>query len=153
MTSDNERKYTSYELEVLAIVEALKKFRIYVLCSHFTIVTDCNAFVKTLNKKEISTHIARWALYLQDFDYATVLRTGSKMAHVDALCRNLCCMVIQDTVLHQLFKAQQTDEHITAIKTLLRDAPHEDFIIKNNILYKTINGVDLLLYLKLWKLT
>ena len=46
-------------------------------------------------------------------------------------------------MLNQLFKAQQIDKHIITIKTLLRDAPHENFIIKNYILYKTINGVDL----------
>ncbi|GFX67742.1 retrovirus-related Pol polyprotein from transposon 297 [Trichonephila clavipes] len=46
-TSDHERKYTSFELEVLAVVEALKKFRIYVLGTSFKIITDCDAFVKT----------------------------------------------------------------------------------------------------------
>ncbi|GFX88589.1 retrovirus-related Pol polyprotein from transposon 297 [Trichonephila clavipes] len=30
-TSETERKYTSYELEVLAIIEALKKFKVYIL--------------------------------------------------------------------------------------------------------------------------
>ncbi|GFY38162.1 transposon Ty3-G Gag-Pol polyprotein [Trichonephila inaurata madagascariensis] len=29
-TSETERKYTSYELEVLAIIEALKKFKVYI---------------------------------------------------------------------------------------------------------------------------
>ncbi|GFT34017.1 transposon Tf2-6 polyprotein [Trichonephila clavipes] len=29
--SETERKYTSYELEVLAIIEALKKFKVYIL--------------------------------------------------------------------------------------------------------------------------
>ncbi|GFV41415.1 retrovirus-related Pol polyprotein from transposon 297 [Trichonephila clavipes] len=38
-TSDHERKYTSFELEVLAVVEALKKFRIYVLETSFKIIT------------------------------------------------------------------------------------------------------------------
>ena len=33
--SDNERKYTSYEPEVLVIVEALKKFHIYALILPF----------------------------------------------------------------------------------------------------------------------
>ncbi|KAK9694785.1 RNase H-like domain found in reverse transcriptase [Popillia japonica] len=43
-TTPAERKYCSYELEVLAIVEALKKFRIYLLGHNFKIITDCNAF-------------------------------------------------------------------------------------------------------------
>ncbi|GFV19707.1 hypothetical protein TNCV_479331 [Trichonephila clavipes] len=51
-TSDHERKYTSFELEVLAVVEALKKFHIYVLGTSFKIITDCDALVKTLSKKK-----------------------------------------------------------------------------------------------------
>ncbi|GFT93116.1 hypothetical protein TNCV_4401021 [Trichonephila clavipes] len=86
-TSDHERKYTSFELEVLAVVEALKKFRIYVLGTSFKIITDCDALVKTLSKKELNPRIARWALYLQEYNYTIEHRTGSKMAHVDALSR------------------------------------------------------------------
>ncbi|GFS58946.1 hypothetical protein TNCV_68731 [Trichonephila clavipes] len=86
-TSDQERKYTSFELEVLAVVEALKRFRIYVLGTSFKIITDCDTLVKTLSKKELNPRIARWALYLQEFNYTIEHRTGSKMAHVDALSR------------------------------------------------------------------
>ncbi|GFV07868.1 retrovirus-related Pol polyprotein from transposon 17.6 [Trichonephila clavipes] len=58
-TSDHERKYTTFELEVLAVVEALKKFRIYVLGTSFKIITDSDALVKTLSKKELNPRIAR----------------------------------------------------------------------------------------------
>ncbi|GFX67330.1 retrovirus-related Pol polyprotein from transposon 17.6 [Trichonephila clavipes] len=36
---------------------------------HFKIVTDCSAFQKTMQKKELITRIARWALQLEEFDY------------------------------------------------------------------------------------
>ncbi|GBO12528.1 Retrovirus-related Pol polyprotein from transposon 17.6 [Araneus ventricosus] len=45
-TSPQEEKYSSYELEVLAIIEALKKFRNYLVGSKFRIITDCSAFQK-----------------------------------------------------------------------------------------------------------
>ncbi|GFU29237.1 hypothetical protein TNCV_4467891 [Trichonephila clavipes] len=47
-TSETERNYTSYELEVLAIIDALKKFKVYILGMPFKIITDCNAFTKTM---------------------------------------------------------------------------------------------------------
>ncbi|GFY16456.1 retrovirus-related Pol polyprotein from transposon 297 [Trichonephila clavipes] len=47
-TSEMERKYTSYEIEVLAIIESLKKFKVYILGMPFKIITDCNAFTKTM---------------------------------------------------------------------------------------------------------
>ncbi|GFU63830.1 retrovirus-related Pol polyprotein from transposon 297 [Trichonephila clavipes] len=143
-TSDHERKYTSFELEVLAVVEALKKFRISVLGTSFKIITDCDALVKTLSKKELNPRIARWALYLQEFNYTIEHRTGSKMAHVDALSRPPHCMLIQNSVHLQFLKAQQADDQITTIKTLLETTPHDNYIVKNKLLYKTVNGTDLL---------
>ena len=62
--TDSERKYTSYELEVLAVIEALKKFRVYLIGVKFKLVTDCNAFTKTPDKKDLSTRVARWILFL-----------------------------------------------------------------------------------------
>ncbi|GFU25653.1 transposon Ty3-I Gag-Pol polyprotein [Trichonephila clavipes] len=86
-TSETERKYTSYKLEVLAIIEALKKFKVYILGMPFKIITDCNAFTKTMSKKDLNTRIARWALNLQDYDYTILHRSGLQTAHVDALSR------------------------------------------------------------------
>ncbi|GFW38561.1 transposon Tf2-9 polyprotein [Trichonephila clavipes] len=143
-TSDHKRKYTSFELEVLVVVEALKKFRIYVLDTSFKIITDCDALVKTLSKKELNPRIARWALYLQEFNYTIEHRTGSKMALVDALSRPPHCMLIQNSVHLQFLKAQQADDQITTIKTLLETTPHDNYIVKNKLLYKTVNGTDLL---------
>jgi len=67
-TTDAEKKYHSYELEALAIMMAVKKFRIYLLSIKFKIITDCFAFQKTLSKVDISSKIARWALTLEEFD-------------------------------------------------------------------------------------
>ncbi|GFT09759.1 retrovirus-related Pol polyprotein from transposon 17.6 [Trichonephila clavipes] len=50
-TTPAEEKYSSYELEVLAVVNALKKFRTYLLGNHYKIITDCSAFQKTMDKK------------------------------------------------------------------------------------------------------
>lgn len=83
-----EAKYTSYELEVLAIVKALKRFRIYLLGFAFTIVTDCRAFTLTMNKKDLCVRVARWALLLEEFNYRIEHRPGRNMAHVDALSHN-----------------------------------------------------------------
>ncbi|XP_017888656.1 uncharacterized protein LOC108630103 [Ceratina calcarata] len=52
-TTPAEEKYPSYELEVLAIIKSLRKFRVYLLGIPFTIVTDCQAFALTMNKKDL----------------------------------------------------------------------------------------------------
>lgn len=47
-TTEAEQKLHLYELEILAIINALKKFRVYFQGIRFKIVTDCDAFRKTL---------------------------------------------------------------------------------------------------------
>ncbi|GFW78636.1 transposon Ty3-I Gag-Pol polyprotein [Trichonephila clavipes] len=103
-TNTAEEKYDSYELEVLAIINALK-FRVYLLGQHFKIVTDCSAFQKTMQKKDLITRIARWALQLEEFDYEIEHRAGSRMKHVDALSRYPVMMVCNDTLTSKLKKS------------------------------------------------
>ncbi|GBL78064.1 Retrovirus-related Pol polyprotein from transposon 297 [Araneus ventricosus] len=50
-TTAAEKKYSSYELEALAVIEAVKKFRVYLLGIPFKIVTDCSALEKLCKKK------------------------------------------------------------------------------------------------------
>ncbi|GBN55599.1 Retrovirus-related Pol polyprotein from transposon 297 [Araneus ventricosus] len=52
-TTDAAKKYSSYELEALAVIEAVKKFRVYLLGIPFKIVTDCSALEKTMQKKRL----------------------------------------------------------------------------------------------------
>ncbi|GFX83442.1 retrovirus-related Pol polyprotein from transposon 297 [Trichonephila clavipes] len=58
-TSETERKYTSYELKVLAIIEALKKFKVYILGMPFKIITDFNAFTKTMSLPRANGQVER----------------------------------------------------------------------------------------------
>ena len=68
-TTPVEQAYHSYEMEGLAIVRALAKFRVYLYGMHFKIVTDCKTFEQTLKKKDLAPRVARWALLLEQFDY------------------------------------------------------------------------------------
>ncbi|GFV85270.1 retrovirus-related Pol polyprotein from transposon 17.6 [Trichonephila clavipes] len=143
-TNTAEEKYDSYELEVLAIINALKKFRVYLLGQHFKIVTDCSAFQKTMQKKELITRIARWALQLKEFDYEIEHRAGSRMKHVDALSRYPVMMVCNDTLTSKLKNAQEEDDNIQTLKSLLEKQESEEFFERNGILYKYLNGRELI---------
>lgn len=67
-TTPAEAKYDSYKLEVLAIVKALRKFRVYLIGISFTIVTDCKAFMQAMKKRDVCAQVARWAFSLKIFD-------------------------------------------------------------------------------------
>lgn len=134
--SDAESKYCSYELEALAIIEGVKRFRVYLYGIHFTIVTDCQAFEMTLRKKDLCPKVARWVLYLDQFDYEVVHRAGAKMQHADALSRNPCMTIVTNSLQDQIRSAQQKDDGLRAICEILQNGSYSDYWLDNRLLYK-----------------
>lgn len=129
-TSPCEEKYHSYELETLAVVESLKKFRVYLLGKDFVVVTDCNALKATSAKKELLPRIGRWWLQLQEFTFTVQYRPGDRMRHVDALSRNPTTteMAPEETVMRieqadWVLSGQLTDEKIQNIREILKRPP------------------------------
>jgi len=84
---------SSHELEAKAVVEALKKFRVYLLGKTFKIFTDCAAFQQTMRKKDLTTRIARWALILEEYHYTIEHRPGSRSRLKHALSRYPVTMI------------------------------------------------------------
>ncbi|CAH2083323.1 unnamed protein product [Euphydryas editha] len=87
-TTPEEQKYHSYELETLAIITSLSRFRVYLVGIKFTILTDCNAIRSTFTKRDLVPRVARWWLQFQEYDCSIEYRPGARMSHVDALSRN-----------------------------------------------------------------
>ncbi|GFX28313.1 transposon Tf2-8 polyprotein [Trichonephila clavipes] len=143
-TPPQEEKYSSYELEVLAVIESLKKFRNYLVGNKFKIVTGCSAFQKTMSKKQLTPKIARWALFLEDFNYEIIHRPGKQMGHVDCLSRYPVMSITYDEITTKLANCQRNDEYINSLKTLLENKQINDFVVKNDVLYKIENDNDVL---------
>jgi len=137
-TTPAEQKYHSYELEVLAVVSALKKWRVYILGCKFKIVTDCKAFSMTMNKNDVPPRIARWAMFLQEFDYHIEHRAGTKLKHADALSR-VYCLMVESSLRHRIKEAQMRDSWIKAVRQALMAGEYEDFYIHGDILLKDPN--------------
>jgi hypothetical protein len=114
-------------------VEALKKFRVYLLGLHFKIVTHCSAYIKTLEKKDLATRVARWALLVSKYDYTIEHRFGSRMSHVDSLSRYPVCMPIQRSEFLLLLKAAQRDD--PDIRAVMDAAVAVKHAIKSGLLH------------------
>lgn len=139
-TTQEEQFLHSYELETMAVVLSLQKFRTYLIGIDFTVVTDCNALRSTLTKRDLIPKIARWWLMLQEFSFTIQYRPGHSMQHADALSRNpIACNdnldeveVFHISTNNWLHTVQMTDPRLKQIKTILETSSDDLKDITNN---------------------
>lgn len=146
-TSRYEEKMDSYLLEVLAVVKALKKFHSYLIGRKFKVISDCSAFKDTMKKKDVDRKVAGWVHDMQRYEFEVEHRKNEQMRHVDALSRLITSIISQeDNLCIKVKKLQGEDDELKHIRTILEQQkqPYNDYILRNGILYKYINGADLL---------
>lgn len=148
-TTAMEQNYHSFELEALAVVFSIQKFKVYVTGRKFTVVTDCSALRLAWSKRDLSPRIARWWLDLQEHNFEIEHRPGTSMAHVDALSRNPVNVThIEEKDL--IDALQEGDEGIQSIIANLKleiqagknktDGLNKDYKIVNERLYRRVDG-------------
>lgn len=146
--SKHEVNYHSYELETLAIVYALGRFRTYLAGIPFTIVTDCNSLVMTFQKKDVNSRIARWVWEFEKFNYKIKHRSGEQMKHADALSRNISMVayISSHDLYHQLNATQNRDVMIKNLKETLETSESPPYEMHNGIVYRKSKENKLLFY-------
>lgn len=83
----HEINYSISEKECLGVIFALKTFRVYLIGTEFTIVTDHSALAWLMSIKDPVGRLARWAIYIQGYNFVIIHRKGSTHSNVDALSR------------------------------------------------------------------
>ena len=87
-----EKKYSTNELELLAVVWATEHFRNYIYGRYFTVISDHKALLTLLNSspkgnKTFFSRLNRWYDRLVPYDFKVEHRQGSKMGMADYLSR------------------------------------------------------------------
>ena len=82
-----QQLYTVSEKECYAVVYALKKYRHYLIYKHFILYTDHNPLEYCLSFHNPNSRIARWGVFLQEYNYTIKYKPGSKHNNVDTLSR------------------------------------------------------------------
>lgn len=85
--SPRQKVYSITELECLAAVASVKKFRAFVEGQPFKIVTDHASLKWLMQQRDLSGKLARWSLKLQAFDFEIEHRRGVDNVVPDALSR------------------------------------------------------------------
>lgn len=134
----------------MAVVFALRYFRVYLLGLTFKVVTNCNALRTTFTKKDLLPRVGRWWLEVQEFTFDIEYRAGTRMAHVDALSRNplpiLEIAYVDVTEDDWVTAAQLQDEQLARIRKILEDRDRkpetkhyfEEYVLKNNKVYRRL---------------
>lgn len=92
----HELKHTSVEKEAYAIVEALRKWKHFLINQHFTLVTDQKpvSFMFGTNPSKVKNDkIMRWRLELSPLSYTILYRPGKENVVPDTLSRAPCSSV------------------------------------------------------------
>lgn len=105
--SKSEQRHSSIEKEAYAIVEALKKWRHFLIGRHFQLITDQRSVSFMFNTKHSSKikneKILRWRLELACYSYDITYRPGKENKVADAFSR--VCSASDGGKLFDLHKA------------------------------------------------
>lgn len=102
-----ELNYPIYDKEFLAIVNAFKEFRHYLLGSQHKVkvYTDHKNISHFATTQKLCGRQLRYAEYLSEFDYVIIHRKGSENGRADAISRRSDFkteqVIVQDQILHQ----------------------------------------------------
>jgi hypothetical protein len=152
-TTVYEQNMTAYELETLAVVTSLQRFRVYLIGREFKVITDCNSLRATFLKRDLIPRVARWWIALQEYNFTVEYKPGTAMCHVDALSRNAVQSsadnggvqhnIMSVTGADWLTTAQQADSTIQQTIAVL-NGPNlrevtdimQNYIVKDSKLYR-----------------
>ena len=65
----HERNYPIHDLELVAVVFALKMWRNYLFCSKFEVFSDHKCLKYLFSQKELNMRQRRWLEFLKDYDF------------------------------------------------------------------------------------
>jgi transposase InsO family protein len=101
-----ERTHSSVEKEAYSIVEATRKWRHYLLGTHFKLITDQRSVSFMYDNKHVgkikNDKIQRWRIELSQYSYDVVYRPGSQNKAADALSRAFCSVTSSDSDLKRI---------------------------------------------------
>jgi hypothetical protein len=86
---EHERNYFTHDLEMVAIIHALKMWRHYIMGRKFLLLTDNSGVKYPFNQPNLNARQARWLAFLREFDFEVRHIKGKENKVVDALSRRI----------------------------------------------------------------
>jgi len=100
----HERNYPTYDLELVAIVFALKIWRHYLYGAQFRVFSDHKSLKYLFDQKELNMRQRRWMEFLKDYDFELLYHLGKENVVANALSRKTAHLMIKEVELLEKFR-------------------------------------------------
>ncbi|KAI3751218.1 hypothetical protein L2E82_22266 [Cichorium intybus] len=105
----HETRYPTHDLELGAVVFALKIWRHYLYGVKCTIYTDHKSLKYLMDQQDLNMRQRRWLDILKDYDYEILYHPGKANVVADALSRKRMCMPLRITCLRMIVTTSLPD--------------------------------------------
>jgi hypothetical protein len=87
-------KYSTYDKEFYAVIQALKKWRHYLVPKEFVLYSDNHTLQFMTQQKKMNQKNAKWVEFMQNFTFVIKHISGTANKVVDALSKK--CLLMQE---------------------------------------------------------
>jgi hypothetical protein len=87
-------KYSTYDKEFYVVIQALKKWRHYLVPKEFVLYNDNHTLQFVTQQEKLNQKHAKWVEFMQNFTFVTKHISGTANKVVDALSRK--CLLMQE---------------------------------------------------------
>lgn len=132
-------RYSTYDVEFYAIVQAIKHWRHYLFHQEFILYTDHDALKHLGSQEKISARHASWIAYLQQFTFVIKHQSGRTNKVADALSRRHTLLATSEASVmgfSSFAELYPLDPFFGPIWTLLQQGRHPDFLIQDGFLFR-----------------
>lgn len=133
-----EKNYSTTEKECLAVVWGIQKMRMYLEGYRFLVITDHQSLKWLKNIQSPAGRIARWNLYLQQFDFEIQYRKGNQNVLADALSRSPLYTEAGDDADEEICTMMGPDPWYPTLKEKIQQEPenYPDYQIRNGKVFR-----------------
>jgi hypothetical protein len=128
--NDARKRYSTYDLELYAVVQSLKHWRHYLIHREFVLFSDHDSLRHLQSQKHLNARHARWVEFLQQYTFVLKHKAGTENQVADALSRKsllLTTLAVEVMAFQELKTQYKLDPDFGSIYNVLCMQPHKPY--------------------------